>query len=300
MQLFRALLRNGGQILISISRIRKGLRLLKYKALGRPLDPQLDQDLRVLGLRFRVWLSVVTRRPLDVRLHHEFNLWAAKGVGEGMDNPHRRIIEQALPKMELVQEDRVLDLACGAGLASRLIAGTEARCSLVIGMDISDGMLRHARRSSAQYRNVNFVCAPAEHIPLPDNFFTKALSVEAFYYFEHQERVLAELQRVLAPRGRLFLLICLYRDHAASLATVDDVDVPVHVRSIDEYKRMLHEGGWADVTAEEFLQQTRKDGNPDVHDRALFLSARKPDVSTPQLIQRQQSVKEQSLFESFT
>ena len=285
--------------MISASRIRKGLRLLKCKALGKPLDPELEQDVRVLGLRLRVWLSVITRRPLDVRLHHEFNLWAAKGVGEGMNHPHRRIIEQALPKMELVQEDCVLDLACGAGLSSRLVAGAEARCKRVIGVDISDGMLGHARSSSAQYQNVDFVCASAEHIPFADGFFSKALSVEAFYYFPNQDRVLAELYRVLAPNGRLFLLICLYRDHAASITSVDDVDVPVHVRSIDEYKRMLSDGGWTDVTAEEFVQQTRKDGKPDVHDRALLLSARKPQVSVPHLIQKQQGFEAELSFESF-
>jgi SAM-dependent methyltransferase len=267
-------------IVISVSRIRKGVRLLKCKALGKPLDPELARDVHVLALRWRVWRSVVTRRPLDVRLHHEFNLWAAKGVGEGMDSPHRRLIEQALPKMDLAPGDHVLDLACGAGLSSRLIAASNARCDLVVGMDISNGMLSHARNQSQGFPNINFVCASAEHFPLPNNYFQKAFSVEAFYYFEHQDRVLSEFFRVLAPQGRLFLLICLYRDHAASLSTVDEVDVPVHVRTIEEYKSMLRDGGWIDVRAEEFVHQPPPGRKPDVHDRALFLSARKPDFST--------------------
>src|SRR5260370_42228842 len=115
----------------------------------------------------------------------------------------------------------------------------------VVGMDISEGMLRHARSQTAQMqiRNAGFTCGSAEHIPFPDNFFTKALSVEAFYYFEHQDRGLAELQRVLAAQGRLFLLICLYTCHKDSLLTVDSVDVPMHVRSIAEYKELLANGG---------------------------------------------------------
>jgi SAM-dependent methyltransferase len=263
---------------ISVSRIRKGVRLLKCKTLGQPLDPELARDVEVWKLRMRVWHSVVTRKPLDVRLHHEFNLWAAKGVGEGMNDPHKKLVDDALPKMGLAPKDRVLDVACGAGMSSRQIANVVGGDGFVMGMDISNGMLSHARKQSAAFPNLHFVCASAERFPLPDNFFTKAFSVEAFYYFEHQDRVLKEFYRVLAPEGRLFLLICLYRDHEVSLATVDDVDVPVHVRSIEEYKTMLKDGGWADVQAEEFVYEPKPGRKPGVHDRALLLGARKPEA----------------------
>lgn len=262
--------------MLRFSKVRKGLRLLRCKAMGRTLDPDLQRDVHELGLRFRVWRSAVTRKPLDVRLHHEFNLWAARGVGEGMDNPHRRIIEAAIPKMGLATGDRVLDLGCGAGLASRLMLKATPDCDRLVGMDISDGMLRHARDRVRHLPKVSFVCGSAEHVPFRDNFFSKILSVEAFYYFENQDRALAELQRVLMPDGRLFLLICLYADHTDSLKTVGDVDVPVHVRSIDEYKAMLHGGGWTEVGAEEFVREPEPGRKPDVHDRALLLSARKP------------------------
>jgi len=283
---------------IRLSKIGKGFRLLKCKALRQPLDPELRHGVEIFKLSLRVWWSSITRQRLDVRLHHEFNLWAEKGVGEGMDNPHRRIIELTVPRMELAGNDRILDLACGAGLASRLMASRHA--TRVVGMDISNGMLRHARNQSAQFQNISFTCGSAEHVPFPDNFFTKVLSVEAFYYFEHQDRVLAELQRVLAPQGRLFLLICLYSDHKDSLATVDNVDVPVHVRSIAEYKAMLGQGGWIDISFEEFIRQPQPGRKSDVHDRALLLTARKPGVPVLTVAQTLQGTKEGVLFESLT
>lgn len=265
-----------GFIVIRLSKVRKGLRLLRCKALGQTLDPDLQHDVRELELKFLVWKSVVTRKPLDVRLHHEFNLWAARGVGEGMDNPHRRLIEATIPKMGLTAGDRILDLACGAGLASRLMLKAKPDCDRLVGMDISDGMLSHARERIVHLPKINFVCGSAEHVPFRDNFFSKILSVEAFYYFQDQDRALAEFQRVLTPNGRLFLLICLYTDHSDSLRTVDEVDVPVHVRSIDEYKAMLDRGGWVDITGEEFVREQEPGRKRDVHDRALLLSARKP------------------------
>ena len=52
---------------------------------------------------------------------------------------------------------------------------------LVVGLDISDEMVRHARAKGGQFRNLKFVCAPADHVPYQDDFFTKILSIEAFY-----------------------------------------------------------------------------------------------------------------------
>jgi hypothetical protein len=50
---------------------------------------------------------------------------------------------------------------------------------------------------------------------------------------------LTELFRVLAPRGRLFILINLYKDNPYSLQWVPKLKVPVHVRSAEEYVGLL-------------------------------------------------------------
>ena len=39
------------------------------------------------------------------------------------------------------------------------------------------------------------------------------LSIEAFYYYPDQERVLAEMFRVMAPKARLYILINLYKEN---------------------------------------------------------------------------------------
>ena len=263
--------------MIRLRHFHKGLRILRSAVMRRPMAPDLERDLHILSLRLRCWYSTVTRQPLDVRLHHEFNLWAEYGIDEGMENPHLRITEKAIERMNISPHDRILDLGCGGGLASRLMARSLGNGGCVVGMDVSDGMVRRARTRSGEFRNLSFLCGSAQCIPCRENFFTKVLSVEAFYYFEGQERVLAELLRVLEARGQLFLLICLYKDHVDSLDTVDSVSVPVHVRSIAEYRAMLQGGGWADVETEEFMRRPEPGRRPDVHDRALLISARKPD-----------------------
>ena len=55
-------------------------------------------------------------------MRHEFNQWAEAGKGEEMENHHISITEQTLALMDLKPGERVLDLGCGAGWASRLLA----------------------------------------------------------------------------------------------------------------------------------------------------------------------------------
>ena len=54
------------------------------------------------------------------------------------------------------------------------------------------------------------------------------------------------------------------------------MNVPVHVRSIQEYEQLFRSDGWQDVQSHEFIRQRTNGEKPDVHDRALLLSAQKP------------------------
>src|SRR5581483_6224674 len=178
----------------------------------------------------------------DDHMRREFNEWAAAGRGEEMEHHHISITQQTLALMRLKPGERVLDLGCGAGWASRLLAqmvGSGERPGQVVGLDVSDEMIRRARATSTEYDNILFVVGSAQQIPWQEDFFDKVLSVESFYYYPDQDRALAELFRVMAPRGRMFILINLYTDNPYSLQWVDKLKVPVHVRSEAEYVELL-------------------------------------------------------------
>src|SRR5581483_3645465 len=119
----------------------------------------------------------------------------------------------------------------------------------VVGVDISDEMIRRGRAASRDFENVLFVWGPAQQIPWEENFFEKVLSVESFYYYPDQDRTLAELFRVMAPRGRMFILINLYKDNPYSLRWVDELKVPVQVRSEAEYVQLLKAHAFEEVEA---------------------------------------------------
>ena len=179
----------------------------------------------------------------DERLQQEFNRWADAGEGEKMERHHLNITEKTMRLMDLRSGERVLDMGCGSGWATRLLARMVSEgpqgFGQVVGVDISDEMVRQARANSKDFENVMFVVGSAAQIPWEENFFDKVLSVESFYYYPDQERALAELFRVMAPRGRLFILINLYKDNPYSLQWVPKLKVPVHVRSAAEYVELL-------------------------------------------------------------
>ena len=190
----------------------------------------------------------------DEILQQEFNRWAEEGRGEEMEKHHLNITEQTLRRMELRPGERVLDLGCGAGWASRILArlvgdGPEGH-GQVVGVDISDEMIRRARAASRDFDNLMFVWGSAQQIPWEENFFDKVLSVESFYYYADQDRALHELFRVMAPRGRLFILINLYKDNPYSLRWVEELKVPVQARSAAEYVELMKQHAFEDVEAQ--------------------------------------------------
>ena len=234
----------------------------------------------------------------DEKLQLEFNRWALAGEGEKMENHHLDITEKTLRLMDLRPGERVLDLGCGSGWATRLLSrlvgeGPEG-FGQVVGLDVSDEMVRQARAASKDFDNILYVWGSAQQIPWEENFFDKVLSVESFYYYADQDRALSELFRVMAPHGRLFILINLYRDNAYSLQWVDKLKVPVHVRSEAEYVELLKKHAFENVEARRIPDDTP---TPDDYKTksfhsiedlrafkkmgALLLMASKPDLRTP-------------------
>jgi ubiquinone/menaquinone biosynthesis C-methylase UbiE len=184
------------------------------------------------------------RTRVQPTLQQEFNRWAAAGEGEKMEHHHLDITQKTMSLMNLRPGNRVLDLGCGAGWATRLLARSVAgddQSGQVVGLDVSDEMIGLAQASSKAFANVQYIVGSAQQIPWRDNFFDKVLSVESFYYYTDQGQALEELFRVTAPGGGIFILINLYRDNPFSLQWVDKLRVPVQVRSSSEYVEMLKE-----------------------------------------------------------
>ena len=103
----------------------------------------------------------------------------------------------------VASHDRVLDLGCGAGLDSLLVARAAAS---VLGIDFSPDMVERASGSAARMglANVTFKVADAERIPAGDASVDVVLVNGIFNLNPWRERIFSEVSRVLRPGGMVF------------------------------------------------------------------------------------------------
>jgi SAM-dependent methyltransferase len=176
----------------------------------------------------------------------EFNDWARAGRGAGMERGHRPVGEQAIELMTIPPDARVLDVGCGSGWASRLLA-EKAPSGGVVGIDIADEMIKLARETSASFPNVEFQVGSAEKLPFGNEEFTHAFSMESLYYYADMLQALGEIKRVLRPGGIFVTVVDLYRENEPTAQWVEQLNVPVQFLSIAEYATLFERAGFANV-----------------------------------------------------
>lgn len=168
--------------------------------------------------------------------------------------------------MNVQLRDRILDVGCGEGWASRRLASLATE-GIVVAVDGSDEMIRAARAQSALHENLLFVWATEEEIPWQEKFFTKALSVDSFDHFENPEGALHEIHRVLAPGGSLWILNRLPKENDLAQRSLAAPKPPAQSLSAEQYAALFARCGY-----QAFTHRTIPHREP----QALLLSARKP------------------------
>ena len=186
------------------------------------------------------------RFSADEKLRVEFNEWARAGKGDSMERGHRPVGEQAIVKMQIPANAVVLDVGCGSGWAARLIA-TQASQGHVIGIDVSDEMIRVASDQSKGFPNLEFKVASAEALPFDDAKFSHAFSMESLYYYSNMVAALREIHRVLADGGVFVTVIDLYLENSPSHQWIPTLKVPVHLLGIPDYRTLFEEAGFVNV-----------------------------------------------------
>lgn len=101
--------------------------------------------------------------------------------------------------------ERVLDIATGPGEPAMTIAGKVGPTGHVLGIDLSENMIRLASEVAARRKlgNVEFKVMDAEALALPDASFDAAVSRFGFQIITDPAKAAREAYRVLKPGGRI-------------------------------------------------------------------------------------------------
>lgn len=103
--------------------------------------------------------------------------------------------------VDLINGKKVLDIACGEGYGSNLMAENAEQ---VTGIDLDRAVIEKAKKKYTR-SNLLFCQGSTSHIPGADNCFDIVISFETLEHVEEQEQFFAEIKRVLKPGGLLLI-----------------------------------------------------------------------------------------------
>lgn len=206
------------------------------------------------------------RREREEALRLEFNRWATEGRGETMERHHWRIAEKTIARMQIEPSHRILEVGCGDGWASRLLASLVPE-GAVVGIDVSDEMIRLGREKSGDHENLLLTPGAADDVPWAEDYFDRVISIESAYYWPAPERAAREIFRVTAYEGRIFVLMNLYEENPYSHHWADKLPVPVNRMSAADWARVFSNAGFAAVETAQISDDSPipEDFTGDVH-----------------------------------
>ena len=155
--------------------------------------------------------------------------------------------------------ERVLDVACGTGVVARLAAERVGATGTVAGIDLNPGMLAVARSVTPPSMVVEWHQSSAEAIPLPDEAFDVVLCQMGLQFVADKLAALREMQRVLAPGGRLIINVVGPKPRVfAILAELSAfVDLVFSLHDTGELQHLISGAGFREVAIHSDTQTLR-------------------------------------------
>ncbi len=139
-----------------------------------------------------------------------------------------------------------LDVGCGTGwavrYASRLLNGN----GRFVGIDLSKGMIERAKKQVNHHSNVEFLEGSAEHLPVESGNFDTIICTNSFHHYLLPVEALEEMNRILRPGGRVFILDLTSDDYFSRwIDRRTRANEKEHVKyySSAEFQRMFTEAG---------------------------------------------------------
>lgn len=171
----------------------------------------------------------------------------ASNLGVGCGNPNALI--------KISQGQTVVDLGSGAGFDAFITARHVGDSGRVIGIDLSDDMLKLARKNAAKgkYTNVEFLKGDIEDLPLESSITDHVISNCVINLSLRKDKVYQEAYRILKPGGRLSISdIVLERELPDFIkdSLVGHLACVAGAEKLENYLEYIKQAGFVDVVVE--------------------------------------------------
>ena len=119
---------------------------------------------------------------------------------------HRLWKKDLLNMMNPSSNQKLIDVACGTGDIPKLFLNYVNKNSQITCVDPNKGMIKKGREKLNQFKNLNWIIASAEKIPVASNIFDFYTISFGLRNTKDLNKALSEAYRVLKPGGRYFCL----------------------------------------------------------------------------------------------
>lgn len=128
---------------------------------------------------------------------------------------------------------RVLDVACGTGVAARAAADRVGPAGSVVGLDLNPAMLDVA---AGTRRDIDWRHGDAANLPFGDNEFDAVVCQSALFFFPDVDAAVAEMARVVRPGGVVAIQTYASLDEQPGFVELDGI---VHRIAADNAMQLL-------------------------------------------------------------
>jgi ubiquinone/menaquinone biosynthesis C-methylase UbiE len=182
-----------------------------------------------------------------------------------------RWAERLVDSASIQPGERILDVACGTGIVARTAAPRAGSTGSVVAIDINGEMLATARKASTDGDlTIAWQTGDAADIPFGDGSFDIVFCQQALQFFPSPSDALSEMNRVLAPNGRVALNVLrplernpVYRVLADALERHAGAAAGTMMRSpfpswdIEQLRDLVSDAKFQDIHIRHIIEQVR-------------------------------------------